>query len=234
MNNEACEYLPCLFYNMHRLLQCLVAQSDFPQIKWFFRDYVLTKWLYNGMLLQIDSPPGKSNILMKTTFHVKNTFRRLSNKHSSSANCRNKWCQNAYKWSVSGKSPNCQAACLRRFWGHLFFLRTGASLLLRDPSKQVANHWSQEAAHLVMKQPYGFTRNKTSNGVLKNQAWQLPLRLLKGLKGMKLLTQWPVHVVDMPGCSRGFLLPLRPVKGALVTCNSFVFFFKLLREEHHV
>ena len=95
------------------------------QIKWFFRDYVLTKWLYNEMSLQNDSPPGKSNILMKTTFHVKNTFRRLSNKHSSSANCRNKWCQNAYKWSVSGKSPNCQAACLSRFWG--------ASLLLRDP-----------------------------------------------------------------------------------------------------
>lgn len=48
MNNEACEYLPCLFYNMNRLLQCPVAQSDFLQIKWTFRDYVLTKWLYDA------------------------------------------------------------------------------------------------------------------------------------------------------------------------------------------
>lgn len=45
-----------------------------------------------------------------------------------------------------------------------------------------------------MKQPLWIhsATKPTRHGVLKNQAWQLPLRLLKGLKGMKLLTQWPV------------------------------------------
>ena len=83
-------YLPCLFYNMHRLLQCLVTQLiSYKSIQCFsvnmcLQRNVTTKWLTTLKIKHLDEHNS----------HLKNALRRLHKKYSSSANCRIKWHQN--------------------------------------------------------------------------------------------------------------------------------------------